>query len=372
MIDAIDDLFQEIDRGREGKNQGFSMGLSKLEGLVDGVCPKTYTLIYSGTGNGKSSLTLFSYVYSPMIEHFNDGKFKVTYFSLEMAEKTIWARLLCLHIFDTYGIELSSKEIFSRKKNYRLCDEYYDLLKESKPWLQQAKKIVKIYDKTCTATYLYNKLVNELKNTGKLDIKGKGDEAEILYAPNDPELIHNVVIDHIGLVKASASQLKNEIDAVSRVLVMLRNACGISPVVIMQTNRDSANIERRKQGLNNLTLNDIKDSGNPAQDCEVAISIFNPHREKLATYSKYDIKILQDNFRVITIQKARDGASSIELGVNFFGKMGYWHDMPKPEEVNDWSLFTSPAYIIGDSIDKEEEIKEVVLDNSKQPFKFVM
>jgi hypothetical protein len=52
--------------------------------------------------------------------------------------------------------------------------------------------------------------------------------------------------------------------------------------------------------------------------------------------------------------------------------MGYWHDMPKPEEVNDWSLFTSPAYIIGDSIDKEEEIKEVVLDNSKQPFKFVM
>ena len=39
--------------------------------------------------------------------------------------------------------------------------------------------------------------------------------------------------------------------------------CRISPLVIMQANRDSAGMERRKQGLNNMRLSDTKDSGGP-------------------------------------------------------------------------------------------------------------
>ena len=318
---------------------------------------------------------LYSYVYRPLMEHLNDGKFKCTYFSLEMSKKTIYARLLCLYIFDTYGIELSSKEIFSRKKNYRLCDEYYDLIQECKPWLNTIRKSITIYDKTCTANYLYNKMIAELRTTGKLTINGTGDEAEIFYAPNDPELVHNVVIDHIGLLKASADRLKNEIDATSRVLVMLRNACGISPIVIMQINRDSTNIERRKQGLNNLNLNDIKDSGNPAQDCEVAISIFNPYREQLASYAGYKIKdTLEDSFRVITIQKARDGASNVELGVNFFGRMGYWHDLPKANEINDYSKYCNPSYILKPTTIEVEDKPEVKESDKEEntTFKFIM
>lgn len=349
----IDELFSEIDRGREGKNQGFSMGLEKLESVIDGVCPSVYTLIFSGTGNGKSSLALYSYVYRPMIEHLEDGNYKCTYFSLEMSKQVVLSRLLCLHIFDTYGIELSPKEIFSRRKNFILCDEYYNLIKECIPWLEKVLKVLTIYDKTCNSSYLYNKLIAELRTTGTLEISGSGDEAEINYTPNNPELVHVVVIDHIGLLKAKASELKNEIDAVSRILVMLRNACKISPVVIMQINRASGDIERRKQGLNNLNLNDIKDSGNPAQDCEVAISIFNPFREKLASYGGYDIKQLEDNFRVITVQKSRDGSSNVEVGVNFFGRFGYWKELLRSNEINDYSKYTNPDYILKGELDKE-------------------
>lgn len=371
MINEIDDLFQEIERGREGKNQGFTMGLPKLEGIIDGVCPKTYTLIYAGTGNGKSSFALYSYVYRPLMEHLDDGKFKCTYFSLEMSAKTILARLLCLYIFDTYGICLSPKEIFSRRKNYVLCDEYYNLIKECRPWLEKVRKAVKIYDKTCNASYLYKKLIAELRTTGKLEVVNAGEEVEILYEAFDPELIHNVVIDHIGLVKAK--DLKAEIDAVSRILVMLRNACGISPVVIMQINRASGDMERRKQGLNNLTLNDVKDSGNPTQDCEVAISIFNPHREKLGSYAGYDIKRLEDNFRVITVQKARDGQSSVEIGVNFFGKMGYWHELPKSNEINDYGKYTNPDYILKQELEEcEMKMNSATDKNGKTTFKFTM
>ena len=371
MTNEIDDLFSEIERGRAGKNQGFGMGLPKLEGVIDGVCASTYTLIFAGTGNGKSSFALYSYVYRPLMEHLDDGKFKCTYFSLEMSAKTILARLLCLYIFDTYGICLSPKEIFSRRKNYVLCDEYYNLIKECRPWLEKVRKAVKIYDKTCNASYLYKKLIAELRTTGKLEVVNSGEEVEILYEAFDPELIHNVVIDHIGLVKAK--DLKAEIDAVSRILVMLRNACGISPVVIMQINRASGDMERRKQGLNNLTLNDVKDSGNPTQDCEVAISIFNPHREKLGSYAGYDIKKLEDNFRVITVQKARDGQSSVEIGVNFFGKMGYWHELPKSNEINDYGKYTNPDYILKQELEEcEMKMNSATDKNGKTTFKFTM
>ena len=371
MTNEIDDLFSEIERGRAGKNQGFGMGLPKLEGVIDGVCASTYTLIFAGTGNGKSSFALYSYVYRPLMEHLDDGKFKCTYFSLEMSAKTILARLLCLYIFDTYGICLSPKEIFSRRKNYVLCDEYYNLIKECRPWLEKVRKAVKIYDKTCNASYLYKKLIAELRTTGKLEVVNSGEDVEILYEAFDPELIHNVVIDHIGLVKAK--DLKAEIDAVSRILVMLRNACGISPVVIMQINRASGDMERRKQGLNNLTLNDVKDSGNPTQDCEVAISIFNPHREKLGSYAGYDIKKLEDNFRVITVQKARDGQSSVEIGVNFFGKMGYWHELPKSNEINDYGKYTNPDYILKQELEEcEMKMNSATDKNGKTTFKFTM
>lgn len=46
-------LIQAIDRGREGKEQGYSIGLPKLEQVIDGVTKGTYTLIAAESGVGK-------------------------------------------------------------------------------------------------------------------------------------------------------------------------------------------------------------------------------------------------------------------------------------------------------------------------------
>ena len=45
-------------------------------------------------------------------------------------------------------------------------------------------------------------------------------------------------------------------DLISSYLVTLRNRCKISPIVIMQANRDSSSMDRRKENMSNLTLND--------------------------------------------------------------------------------------------------------------------
>lgn len=53
QMTIAESLLQEIDLGREGRAQGYSMGLPKLESIVDGVTRRTMTVLASGTGQGK-------------------------------------------------------------------------------------------------------------------------------------------------------------------------------------------------------------------------------------------------------------------------------------------------------------------------------
>lgn len=46
-------LLTEIQKGREGRSHGISIGLPKLEELIDGVTQGTYTLIFAGSGIGE-------------------------------------------------------------------------------------------------------------------------------------------------------------------------------------------------------------------------------------------------------------------------------------------------------------------------------
>jgi replicative DNA helicase len=253
-------LLHQIEVGRLGKQWGYSMGLPKLEEIIDGVSRGIYTLVFSPTGSGKSSLALYSYVYRPLMEHLDDGNFKVSYFSLEMSAEMIYAKILSMYIFETYGIELSTGELLSRKRNYKLSDDYYKITQECLPWLQKVEKILVIYDKALNASSLYTILMAQLEKDGKFE----ETDGRKIYHPSNEELTHLVVIDHLSLVRRSNGRtLKEEMDLISSYLVTLRNICKISPLVIMQANRNSTSMDRRKEGLNNLRIDDTKDTGAP-------------------------------------------------------------------------------------------------------------
>jgi replicative DNA helicase len=253
-------LLHQIEAGREGKQWGYSMGLPKLEGIIDGVSRGVYTLVFSPTGSGKSSLALYSYVFRPLMDHLEDGNFKVSYFSLEMSSELIYAKLLSMYIFETYGIELSTKELLSKKKGYTLSDSNYEIVQKCLPWLQKVEKIVLIHDKALNAGSLYTILMQELEKDGTF----KEKQHRKIYYPNSEQLTHLVVIDHLSLVRRSEGRsLKEEMDLISSYLVTLRNICKISPLVIMQANRNSTSMDRRREGLNNLRIDDTKDTGAP-------------------------------------------------------------------------------------------------------------
>lgn len=346
-------LLTEIDRGRLGLNHGISMKLPKLESIIDGVTRETYTLIMSNSGAGKTSFALYSYVYRPIMEHLDDDDFKVLYFSLEMGEVALYIKLLSIYIFETYGIQLSFKKILSREKEYTLSEEYYDLIKECMPWIDKVSKKLEIFDKKVTPNKVYAILKNRLESMGTFT----ESETRLNYTPKNPNLIYNVIIDHIGLVGG-----KPDIDLLSSYLVFFRDKCGISPVVIQQANREQGNIERFKQGKSAFTIHDAKDSGNTVQDCQVMIAIYNPYRDGLKTYKHYNIEYLTQYFRSIMVLKNRYGDCDVEVGVNFFGWINMFVELPRPDEIYDYNKYTNPNYLLDSNKDED----------SKQNFNFVI
>ena len=105
-------LLTQITNGRDGSNWGYTMGLPKLETIVDGVCKQTYTLLFAGSGCGKSNLMLYAYIYRPL-KDYPDKDIKICYFSLELSAELLLAKLLSLYIFEEYGIIVPYTKLMS-------------------------------------------------------------------------------------------------------------------------------------------------------------------------------------------------------------------------------------------------------------------
>ena len=361
-------ILNEIDRGRAGFNHGITMGMPKLESIMDGNTRETYTLIMSNSGSGKTSFALYSYVYKPLVAHLDDNDYKCLFISLEMNEISLYIKLLSIYIFETYGVQLSYKEILSRKREYILSEEHYELVKACIPWVTKVKKHLEIYDKKASAKTVYAILKQRLEKMGKF----VETETRQIYIPNNQNLVYNVVIDHIALITPSdGRKLKEEIDLLSAYLVTLREKCKISPVVIQQANREQGNIERFKAGKSAFSINDAKDTGNTVQDCNVMIAIYNPYRDGLKTYRKYNIEVLQGAFRSIMVLKNRFGDCDAEVGCNFFGGINYFSELKKPDEIYDYEQYTDPNYLLKDSM-KEDNIKEHKEDQNNSNLNFIL
>lgn len=334
-------LLNQIKQGRSGKNHGYTTGSEKLDMYTDGNVKSNFIVLFSNSGSGKTSLALYSFVYKPLMESLDKDNFKIVYFSLEMTAEQVLAKLLSIYIYETFHVQLSIRELLSRKKNYTLSDENFKLVEDSIAWMKRVESKLIIYDKTLNASKMYSILMGILEKLGTFE----ECETRKIYTPSNPDLIFNVLIDHISLLRPDKGRtLKQEIDIATAYLITLRNMCKISPIIIQQANREQGGMERRKQGMINMTLNDTRDSGDPVQAAEVVISIFNPHKERLNSYRGYDISKLQSNFRSITILKSRYGESDLEIGFNFFGNIGLWKELPLPSEIYNYDKYTNPDW----------------------------
>ena len=364
MISGLEEFFQLVKEGREGKNIGLPLGSPKLENLIDAYLPGTSYLIGGGSGSGKSTYALWTFVYNPLIS-FLKGESPERdphwlMFSLEMTRSQVYAKLVSMYIMDTFGIQLRFKQIFSRGKDCILTDEEYHLLEQSKEFIQILDERLTFYEGSLTEAVYLREVEKELKKYGTFTNDG--------YVANNPQQILGVLVDHFTLVKATSGRSKKEeIDAISRDSVMLRNKTKImSPIHIAQFNRDSANQERMRQQLQDPSSNDFKDSGSLYEDSQVVLAIFSPFKYKLSTYRKYNIKELEQCFIGAFLLKSRFGTSDIMIPLGFYGDCSHYKELPRPDEIYDYKKYKSPNWTLEDTKIENSDV------NIEQKSKFVL
>lgn len=365
MNNNVDLLFNMIDTGREGRNIGLKTGIEKLDKYIGGIQRGIYTLIFGLSGAGKSAVALYM-IYRTLKDN-PEKDIKYIYFSLEMSSELLLAKLMCLYIYEEFGQVISYTELMSWETI--LSDDKYQYIQKSRKWLSEISEKLLIFDKALTAKSFYRTVKGLLEEWGIFS-KSKDGRRE-LYHKNNPDQYVIVVVDHVGLcVPESGSTKKQEIDTISQYAVSLRERCQVSFFMLQQENRNSSNMDRRKMDMTECSSEDLKDTGNTYNDCEVCIGVYHPLKHKLKNHRGYpiindqtsDFKGLRDRYRSLCLIKNRQGVSDRLIPVNFLGEIGYYRNLPKPEEVTDWTQYLS--------LTKDSETEDVPENKSQESTTF--
>ena len=356
-------FYELIDSGLEGSNQGLSLGLPKLELYVDGYLPGTSYLIAAQSGVGKSTFMLYTLVFKPLMDYLNNN-YEVDrdpywiMFNLEMTPEQIYAKLVSMYIYETFGEQMTYKEMFSRGKGEKLSESRYEMIKQCDDFLDILDKRLIFHDGTLTAEKYYKHVLNDLKLFGTFN--------EDNYIPNNPYQIIGVIIDHLSLVRASSGKSKkDEMDLISSYSVGFRNKCKIvSPIHIMQFNRNANGQERIKQGLQEPDASDFKDSAAMYEDSQVVMALHSPIKFKLTKYRKYNVTELAQNFVACILLKTRFGTSDIAVGLGFYGDCSTYKELPKGEEITDYEIYKTPNWSLSD-YKYQDVINNTEMSNSK-------
>ena len=346
-MNVIDEFYSLVDEGREGNNYGLSIGLPKLEQYIEGLSQGTSYLIAAGSGAGKSTLAIYSFLYCPIMDDINNERdLKYLYFSLEMTPPQILSKLLSIYIFYHYGVTLSFKDIFSRGKditgnNIKLNDTNYELIKTCRPVLEQFKERITFVVGSLDAGKYVIHLRNFLERFGNFD-------KDLGYIPNNPKQILGVVVDHLNLVRPTSGRNKKaEIDLISSTGVEYRNVCKIvSPINIMQLNRNSNGNERLRQDLQEPDDSDIKETGSVYEDSQVVLMMFDASKAKKKTHRNYDVEKLGSRYRSIRCLKNRFGASDIAVGTAYYGAECVFKELPKGSDIRDYTIYNTSDWIL--------------------------
>lgn len=202
---------------------------------------------------GKTTYTLFSYVYGPLRHALETGeKLDILFFSFEMAKEALFAKLLSLYIWDTYHKMLSFSDILSLRNP--ISDEDFNIVAQCKAWLETVESYITVIDKPMTPEQIGVVLRMWNEKHGKFVSLDNEQED---YIPHY-DITKIAVLDHVKLVKATTGGAKLAIDDTCNEFIYYRNKCNITGIFVQQANRQSKSMDRRNGGFQLLQLDDYE------------------------------------------------------------------------------------------------------------------
>lgn len=335
---SVEKLVANIEKGSRGENVGISTGLPVIDSIIFGIQKGYLYTVGADSSGGKTSFAIDIFVYN-LLKNNKEHPISILYYSFEISGDVLFAKLLSRHIWDKYQEIITYEDILSLTAP--ISPAHKKLVDESIPWLNELSTHLTIYDKSLSPAAIYATCKQWLKRFGTFEEVGEHRET---YTEDDPKRYKIVLTDHVALISGAGSK-KERIDTVVDYMVYFRNKCNISGIFIQQMNRNSKSMERKTNGYELYQLDDFKDTSGTTDASEVVIALYYPYREKIARCEGYPIQnILKRRFRLAQILKNRYGQADVNKGIVFYGEIGMFAELPKPEQIADYEPYLDLNY----------------------------
>lgn len=348
---------QEIKKGLDGENNGITIGFPFLDNYIS-LRKRMYTLIFAGSGIGKSSFASEAYILNPIDwylknKHNTKTKLKIHYFSMERSSVYTVCKWVSRKIFLDHGISIPVSQMLGWGGK-RLTPLYHDYVKSYKDYLGELEEIVEIYDGACNPTGIFKNIREFGALNGKIE---DVSEHKKIYIPNDDNLVTEYIIDHQSRIKTEKGMTskKEAIDVTSGYLQMARDFYGFSPLMIAQTGRQLGNIMySNKSESFEPTPEQIMDSSIPYFDSDVCMSLFDPLYYNTGAPSGHDALRLKNNetgakyYRSLKIHKNTWGEADLRKGLAFHGMVGTFKELKKASDMTeqDYQAILNNTYFL--------------------------
>jgi len=350
----FDLLKKEVDNGIQGRNSGIPMGFRRLNKYI-GIRKRIYTVIFGATGSGKSAFCHSAYILHPFDwwyanKNTSNVKLKFILFSMERSKVYTLAKWTSRKIFLDQGVNIPIAKLLGWWDT-KLTKDEHDMFLMYENYINELTAICDIIEGAQNPTGIYKYVRKYAETNGTIENINEYDK---IYHPRHPNEIVIPIVDHFGLIKMEKGMSKKEaIDKTSEYFQWMRDFLGYTPIGVSQINRDLSNPIYQKMDAFEPNIDQIKESGRPAEDSDVVVSLFQPSRYKTndASYnnvSKFISPEGADCFRSIKILKNTYGESDLRIGMGFHGSTGTFAELPKPKDMDSFdfeTLFTGQFFL---------------------------
>lgn len=360
-------FIETFKKGKAGKNFGLTTGIAALDKAINGLHKKVSIGVTAAPKCGKTTLVDYSFLLSPYLqcERLNIlDDVEWIYFSGEIdrvSKEFKVAAFFMAYDYKIYNFTYKG-EIYQMQQDYLSghllhtnsdgSTEVIQISEEHELLLKQIyeKRIVPIFgefdihgrqitkgkvifiEDLENPTGLNKYLWQYAKENGQfieekyylVDENEKVEKKRIIgYTSNNTNKFTIIITDHIRkLKKERGFTIKENMDKWLEYTTILRNLCHFTFINVCHSNRGIANVDRLRMAGEWIfpTADDVKDTGNLAEESTILMTLFNPNDEKYNLKRHMNVELENyPNYRSIHITESRYTPSPAHVQTNMLG-----------------------------------------------------
>lgn len=346
---ALENLKVRRQRILDGKINCIPLSFPRLRAYLPGIEKRRYNIITANQKVGKSKLADYILVYEPFfyaIEHPDQLRLKILYFTLEMGKEEKFYDFLCHLLYRLDRIRIGPTDLKSTSADKPVPQEILDLIDSERyqKYIRKFKETVTYIDSERNPTGINKYCRNFALSRGKFHFKkiivknelGLEEGKEIIdyYEPDDKDEYVLVILDNYSnLMQESGMNKMQTIEKMSKYFITQRDQFNFNITAIQHQAQAQEGIENQKLNKMMPSSDGLADCKTTTRDVNLILGLYNPFKYGLKDYEGYDITRFRNNIRFIQVIEDRDNGAAGQVCPLFFdGAVSVFNELPLPTD----------------------------------------